>query len=59
MESINDGAARDVIENFITEQIANGRDGEESVVDDADHLFIKYSVDGDRVNVYLVEPYEP
>ena len=58
IQSINDGVDQGMVEEMINGRIAAGNDkGMVSVIDDANHIFIKYSVDAGKVDVYLVETY--
>lgn len=58
MQSLKEGVDQSVVEITITEQIKAGNDsGIVSMIDDTNHLFIKYSADKGKVDVYLVETY--
>lgn len=58
IHSINDGIDQGMVETIIDGQIAAGNDsGLVSIIDDTNHVFIKYSVDAGKVDVYLVESY--
>ncbi len=60
IESLNRGINQRVVETIIDKQIRMGHDsGQVSTIDDTNHIFIKFSVDAGKVNVYLVEAYAP
>jgi hypothetical protein len=52
MGSMANGIDRGAVEAFID---ANMADGDYAVVDDSKKLFLKYSITGGQVTVYLIE----
>lgn len=55
MDSINAGIDRQTVESFINSQPA--QNGEHSVIDDTNNIYIKYNITNDTINVFIVEAY--
>lgn len=61
MSAFDAGVKRDHAEDLIEVEIASGVSASSpvTIVDDAEHIVVRYSEDGGNVNVYYVDTYRP